>query len=153
LFFSLFQQLTPLSCFSSNPYPVILTPPTILLLSVNQAEYTPRRQALRNNMTEPEKKLWQILRGEQMGVKFRRQHSIGHYIADFYCSELKLVIEVDGDSHRSAEAQAYDTIRHDFMDSLGITTLRFTNDEVINHLEGIQQRLTQYLNNPEKPHG
>ncbi|MFM7220710.1 MAG: endonuclease domain-containing protein [Nodosilinea sp.] len=112
----------------------------------NKAEYKPRRQALRGKMTEPEKKLWQILRGQQMGVKFRRQHGIGHYIADFYCPELKLVIEVDGDSHKSAEAQVYDAIRHDFMASLGITTLRFTNDEVMNHIEGVHQHLTQYLN-------
>ena len=112
----------------------------------NKAEYKPRRQALRSNMTEPEEKLWQILRGKQMGVKFRRQHGIGHYIADFYCPELKLVIEVDGDSHSSADAQAYDAIRHDFMTSLGITTLRFTNDEVLQNIEGIHQHLTEYLN-------
>ncbi len=112
----------------------------------NKTEYKPRRQALRNNMTEPEKKLWQILRGKQMGVKFRRQHGIGYYIADFYCPELKLVIEVDGKSHESADAQSYDAIRHDFMVSVGITTLRFTNDEVMNHLDGVHQHLTQYLN-------
>ncbi|MFN9466016.1 MAG: endonuclease domain-containing protein [Pseudanabaena sp.] len=116
----------------------------------NKAEYKPRRQALRSNMTEPEEKLWQILRGKQMGVKFRRQHGIGHYIADFYCPELKLVIEVDGDSHRSADAQAYDTVRHDFMVSLGIITLRFTNDEVMHNIEGIHQHLTKYLNTVEK---
>jgi very-short-patch-repair endonuclease len=112
----------------------------------NKVEYKQRRQTLRSNMTEPEKKLWQILRDKQMGVKFRRQHGIGHYIADFYCPELKLVIEVDGESHGLAEAQAYDGIRHNFMDSLGITTLRFTNDEVMNNIEGVHQHLTQYLN-------
>jgi very-short-patch-repair endonuclease len=112
----------------------------------NKVEYKQRRQTLRSNMTEPEKKLWQILRGKQMGVKFRRQHGIGHYIADFYCPELKLLIEVDGESHGLAEAQAYDAIRHDFMHSLGITTLRFTNDEVMNNIEGVHQHLTQYLN-------
>jgi very-short-patch-repair endonuclease len=112
----------------------------------NKAEYKPRRQALRSNMTETEEKLWQILRGKQMGVKFRRQHGIGHYITDFYCPELKLVIEVDGDSHSSADAQTYDTIRHDFMASLGIITLRFTNDEVMQNIEGIHQHLTEYLN-------
>jgi very-short-patch-repair endonuclease len=104
-------------------------------------------------MTKPERKLWQMLRGKQMGVKFRRQHSIGHYIADFYCPELQLVIEVDGDSHRSTDAQAYDAIRDNFMASLGITTLRFTNDQVMNHLEDIHQHLTQYLNSMEKSHG
>ena len=112
----------------------------------NKAEYKPRRQALRGNMTETEEKLWQILRGKQMGVKFRRQHGIGHYITDFYCPELKLVIEVDGDSHSSADAQTYDAIRHDFMASLGIITLRFTNDEVMHNIEGIHQHLTEYLN-------
>jgi very-short-patch-repair endonuclease len=117
----------------------------------NKAEYKPRRQSLRNNMTEPEKKLWQILRGQQLGVKFRRQHGIGHYIADFYCPELKLVIEVDGDSHSSADAQAYDAKRTNFMKSLGITTLRFANDEVMNNLEGVHQYLTQYLSDVLPP--
>ena len=59
-------------------------------------------------MTEPEKRLWSILRNNQLGVKFRRQHGIGHYIVDFYCPELKLIIEVDGESHFSEDAQAYD---------------------------------------------
>ena len=52
----------------------------------NRPEYTQRRQKLRTNMTEPEKRLWKILRNGQMGVKFRRQHGIGFYIADFYGS-------------------------------------------------------------------
>lgn len=111
----------------------------------NKTEYTARRQTLRNNMTEPEKRLWQILRNQQMGVKFRRQHGIGHYIVDFYCPEQKLVIEVDGNSHYTDDAQHYDTVRADFMLALGITTMRFTNHDVMTSLDVIYQQITQQL--------
>lgn len=111
----------------------------------NKTEYTARRQTLRNNMTEPEKRLWQILRNQQMGVKFRRQHGIGHYIVDFYCPERKLVIEVDGDSHDTDDAQHYDTVRADFMLALGITTMRFTNHDVMTNLNHIYQQIAQQL--------
>ena len=111
----------------------------------NKTEYTARRQTLRNNMTEPEKRLWQILRNQQMGVKFRRQHGIGHYIVDFYCPERKLVIEVDGDSHYTDDAQHYDTVRADFMLALGITTMRFTNHDVMTNLNHIYQQIAHQL--------
>ncbi|MFN8673477.1 MAG: endonuclease domain-containing protein [Candidatus Sericytochromatia bacterium] len=105
----------------------------------NKPEYKERRQKLRNNMTEPEKKLWEILRNKQMGVKFRRQHGIGHYIADFYCTDLKMVIEVDGESHFSEEGIEYDKIRDDFMSSLGIITIRVKNNDIMKNIEGIHQ--------------
>lgn len=105
----------------------------------NKSEYKQRRQELRHNLTAPEKKLWQILRNNQMGIKFRRQHGIGHYIADFYCPELALVIEVDGDSHYSEAAQSYDKERDDFMLSLGIMPLRLKNDDVMKNIEGVHQ--------------
>ena len=111
----------------------------------NKSEYKQRRQELRRNMPEPERKLWQILRNQQMGVKFRRQHGIGHYIVDFSCPQLKLVIEVDGDSHCSEEAQGYDAVREGFMQSLGIMTIRFKNDEVMQHIEGVYQHLKNYI--------
>ena len=107
----------------------------------NHSKYKSRRQDLRNAMPEPEKKLWALLRKQKMGVKFRRQHGIGHYIVDFYCAELKLVIEVDGDSHFSEEAKMYDTIRDDFISSLGITTIRVKNDEVMKNIEGIFEKI------------
>ncbi len=65
----------------------------------NLHEIKGKRQDLRNCMTMPEKILWKWIRNEQLGYKFRRQHSIGKYIADFYCSELQLVVEVDGQIH------------------------------------------------------
>jgi len=111
----------------------------------NKTEYKQHRQALRQNMTEPEKRLWQILRNSQMGVKFRRQHGIGDYIADFYCPELKLVIEIDGDSHFSIEAQGYDKIRDDFMLSLNIETIRLKNDDVMQNIEGVYQYIKHQI--------
>jgi len=116
----------------------------------NRPEYTQRRQKLRTNMTEPEKRLWQILRNGQMGVKFRRQHGIGFYIADFYCVELQLVIEVDGESHSSDEAQAYDRARDEFMASLGIFTMRIPNGEVMNNLDGVHQRIKLYVDSRDR---
>jgi very-short-patch-repair endonuclease len=80
-----------------------------------------------------------------MGEKFRRQHGIGHYIVDFYCPALKLVIEVDGDSHFTEDAQRYDRERNKFMSSLGMTTLRFKNDEVMSNLEGVCQSIQQQI--------
>ena len=103
----------------------------------NKTRYKERRQELRHNLTEPEKRLWQILRNKQMGIKFRRQHGIGHYIADFYCPELKIIIEVDGNSHFSEDAQEYDKIRDDFMLSLGIITIRMTNNDVMENIERV----------------
>ena len=111
----------------------------------NKIEYKQRRQTLRNNMTEPEKRLWGILRNHQLGVKFRRQHGIGHYIVDFYCPELKLIIEVDGESHFSEDAQAYDKIRDKFMLELGLTTIRFSNHEVMTNIDGVCEYLQQHV--------
>ena len=112
----------------------------------NKSTYKSRRQALRKKMPEPEKKVWALLRNQRLGVKFRRQHGIGHYIADFYCSELKLVIEIDGESHHSEAAQQYDQQRDDYMQALGIKTIRFNNNEVMQNIEGLHEYLQQYLN-------
>ena len=71
--------------------------------------------------------------------------TIGHYIVDFYCTELKLVVEVDGDSHFSKAAQEYDNERDHFMLSLGIMTLRLKNDDVMNNIEGVCQCIKQSI--------
>jgi very-short-patch-repair endonuclease len=103
----------------------------------NRQKQKPQRQELRGNMPMPEKILWAQIRNQQLGVKFRRQHGIGRYIADFYCAELKLVIELDGDSHYQEGGQEYDQIRDAFMHALGLTVLRFTNRDVMNNLDGV----------------
>ena len=103
----------------------------------NKPSVKEKRKTLRNDMTKTEKILWQHLKGEQLGVKFRRQHSIGEYIADFYCPELKLVIEIDGDTHFTDDAIVYDKIRGNFFNSLEINVIRFTNEDVFKNIEGV----------------
>ena len=102
------------------------------------------RSQLRTNMPKPEEVLWQKIRRKQLGVKFRRQHGIGRYIVDFYCAELNLVIEIDGDSHFSDEGKEKDTIRDSFMETLGIKVLRFTNEEVMKQTESVLERIIQF---------
>ena len=101
-----------------------------------------RRRDLRVKQTEAEKILWQKLRNRQIdGFKFFRQYSIGKYIADFYCSELRLVIELDGSHHYEENVFEYDKIREEFMKSLDIITIRFNNLDVFKHLDEVMERV------------
>ncbi|WP_104046994.1 endonuclease domain-containing protein [Vibrio jasicida] len=102
------------------------------------------RSQLRSNMPKPEEVLWHKIRRKQLGVKFRRQHGIGRYIVDFYCAELSLVIEIDGDSHFSTEGKEKDTKRDAFIEALGIKVLRFTNEEVMKQTESVLERIIQF---------
>lgn len=104
----------------------------------NSKSLLEHRKNLRNNMTEPEKKLWFFLRGKQFfGYKFRRQESFGEFIVDFYCKELKLVIEIDGDSHYLNNYDLYDKQRDCYLENLKLKVLRFTNDQVMKNIEGV----------------
>lgn len=109
------------------------------------------RKELRKNITEPEKILWQKIRNKSLGTKFRRQHGIGRYIVDFYCQEFSLVIELDGDNHFTEEAQDYDRQRDLFMQSLGIETLRFTNQDVMKNIEGVLLIVLEKINLKKTP--
>ena len=101
-----------------------------------------RRRDLRVKQTEAEKILWQKLRSRQInGFKFFRQYSIGKYIADFYCSELRLVIELDGSHHYEENVFEYDKIREEFMKSLDIQTIRFNNLDVFKSLDEVMERV------------
>ncbi|OGO17903.1 MAG: hypothetical protein A2Z15_00825 [Chloroflexi bacterium RBG_16_50_11] len=93
----------------------------------------------RHEPTEAENMLWQRLRRHQLrGLSFRRQHSIGQFIVDFYCKKAKLVIEVDGLIHQYQEEE--DSIRQQYLESLELKVLRFSNDTVLNNVdEAIKQ--------------
>ncbi len=78
-----------------------------------------------------------------MGFKFHRQHSIDYYIADFYCAEKKLVIEVDGSQH--AEHEEYDAERTRHFENLHLRVLRFWNNEINNNLQGVLLKIEEYL--------
>ncbi|NTS40719.1 endonuclease domain-containing protein [Flavisolibacter sp. BT320] len=108
-------------------------------------------KALRKKPTAAEDALWQELRNRKLqGWKFRRQHPVSHYIADFYCNKKNLVIEVDGSVHDTKEAKAYDEARTKDLESMHIQVLRFTNSEVENAMPAVLKRITDYLNNQEK---
>ena len=96
-----------------------------------------KRRILKKEMTNAELILWEKLRRDQLGVRFKRQYGIGEYIVDFYCSKLKLVIEVDGSRHFTENGLEYDRIREEFMKGLGIKTIRFENKEVEEDIEGV----------------
>ena len=104
-----------------------------------------RARELRKEMTSAEKNLWQQLCSRQLGVKFRKQHPIGPYITDFYARDVGLIIEVDGDTHFTPEAEAYDSVRTDYLHQLGLTVLRFTNLEIFQHLDGVLSQIHQVI--------
>ena len=95
----------------------------------NRAE-TSKRQKLRAEMPVAERLLWKHLRNEALGVKFRRQVSVGKYVLDFYCPTLHMAIEVDGESHAGEAAQEYDEVRQNEIESLGVRFIRVSNEDV-----------------------
>jgi very-short-patch-repair endonuclease len=99
---------------------------------------------LRRDMTGAERKLWTCLRGEQLDVKFRRQHPFGNYILDFVCLDRKLVVEVDGSQHM--DEIACDEERSQKLRDAGFTVLRFWNNEVLNETEAVVQTIWDALN-------
>jgi very-short-patch-repair endonuclease len=107
-------------------------------------ETTAKARSLRTEMTYAERLLWQVLRHNQLNEhRFRRQHPIGQYIADFACIELKLVIELDGGQHQ--DQIAYDEHRTASMKAQGWRVLRFWNNDVLNNLDGVLTIITENL--------
>ncbi len=104
-----------------------------------------KAQELRNNMTWPEKNIWyQVLSGDKLDwFRFIRQKPLLDYVVDFYCDELALVIEIDGESHIGQEE--YDKRRSQELGEVGITVIRFTNDEVLQNLEWVKESLEQQI--------
>ena len=99
---------------------------------------TARARRLRSNLTEAERKLWYALRREQIGgLSFRRQHPMGRYVLDFYCSALGLAVEVDGGHHTDATFQAQDDRRTRWLNAKGVLVLRFWNNDVLGNLAGV----------------
>ncbi|WP_277881758.1 DUF559 domain-containing protein [Dolichospermum sp. FACHB-1091] len=107
----------------------------------------PLARQMRTEATLAEKQLWQRLKNKQLlGFKFRRQQVIDRFIVDFYCHEVKLVIEVDGEIHNYTQVE--DAIREEFLESLGLRVVRFKNEDVLFRIEGVLEEIVQWL----KPH-
>ena len=107
-----------------------------------------KAQFLRRNETIAEKLLWEKLRNNQLGgLKFRRQHPVNIYIADFYCHKFKLIIELDGDYHNQEEQKQKDEVRTEVLRLNGLKIIRFKNEEVE---QDINQVLTTIKNKIEQ---
>ena len=103
------------------------------------------RRGLRTTATPAEITLWQYLKRSQVGgLKFRRQHSIGAYILDFYCPEIKLDIELDGDVHDAPLSYEHDMIRTNYLNQQGISVLRYHNDVVFKNVQGIIESVLHF---------
>ena len=99
----------------------------------------------RKPMTPAEDKLWQELKGNKLGIHFRRQHVIGMYIADFVSLKNHLVIEVDGEYHRTSEQQLVDQYRTDYLKGKGYRVIRFTNHQVLTDMESVMSIIIKSL--------
>lgn len=103
-------------------------------------------EQMRYAPTEAEQKVWEILKAEPfLKYKFRRQHPIARYIADFYSHSLKLVIEIDGSIHEMLEQKEYDAFRDEDMLAMEISVLRLTNEEVLNESEEVVRKIESYI--------
>jgi very-short-patch-repair endonuclease len=112
----------------------------------NRIELKTFRKSLRNNSTLAEAILWKHIKGRQLnGRKFRRQHSIGSYILDFYCPEEKLAIELDGAHHFTPEGLAHDEKRTHYLNSLNIKVLRFENDLILHNTPFVLAEIKKHL--------
>ena len=102
----------------------------------NRQELKDNRKNLRSNLTPAEIRLWKCLQSKKLdGKKFRRQHSVGNYIVDFYCPEQRIAIELDGDIHFNPVNEQYDFKRDEYLKSLGIEVLRFKNSDVFEKID------------------
>ena len=103
-----------------------------------------RRRELRAQLTQAEATLWRQLQRRQLaGRKFRRQHSVGPYVLDFYCPEAKLAVELDGAAHDHERAFRRDALRTAYLAAAGIRLVRFENRDVVRNLEGVLAAIKQ----------
>ena len=108
----------------------------------NAKDVKTRSRALRRTPTAAEEKLWYLLRKRRhFALKFRRQHPIGSYVADFYCHELKLIVELDGPVHEEEFQRAHDENRDANLLAEGYTIFRFTNEEIFQDAESVLDRI------------
>ena len=98
-------------------------------------------ETLRRDMTVTEKIIWEHVCKSRLGVRIRRQHPVWKFIADFYCHELKLIIEIDGGIHLCSERKDYDISRDVILKEFGIEIIRFTNEEVMEKTEWVMSEI------------
>ena len=112
-----------------------MVPPSIIV----KARY------LRKESTKSEEMLWRALRGNKLGMRFRRQHPFDMFVIDFYAPSIKLAIELDGSSHNLKENKEYDEMRTDYLESKYLHVLRFWNSEVENNLDKVLDKIKKEI--------
>ena len=118
----------------------------------NSPSLKENRKQLRTQCSEPEKRLWYVLRNRALdGLKFRRQQGIGPFIVDFYRHEKSVVIEVDGDSHFTQAGMEADRTRDGYLTTHGLRVIRVTNTDVMRNLEGTIEWIRLQIHNPTPP--
>jgi len=111
-----------------------------------------RARGLRKTLTAAEQCLWEALRGHRLsGLKFRRQFPEGCFVLDFYCQQLKLVVELDGGIHSEPQQMAHDENRDAYLKSLGCTILRFPNESIFSNLAVVLEKITQTAKSLSSP--
>ena len=113
--------------------------PSLYHLLKEHAEYN------RKHPTEAESLLWQYLQADALGESFKRQHIIGDYIADFVCLSVKLIIELDGGYHYTADQQQNDKQRTEWLESRGYRVIRFTNEELFRNINKVLETIKEKL--------
>jgi len=109
-------------------------------------EIVKRAKQLRKTMTPAEKKLWKHLRNRQLhNLKFRRQHPIQYYIADFYCHEVRLVIELDGGIHKRKDVKEHDENRQAEIERFDLQVLRINNEQVMEDVDSVLNEIRKFL--------
>jgi very-short-patch-repair endonuclease len=117
----------------------------------NNPDLKNRRRDLRKKQTDAEKTFWFHVRNRRFhGMRFFRQYSVGPYILDFYCPEIKTAIELDGGQHNEPEGKSSDIVRTEYLKSMGINVLRFWNHEVLLEIEGVLTKMEEMCN-PSRP--
>ena len=112
----------------------------------NMTALRDNRKKLRNSLTPAEAKLWTLLKNSRLeNRKFRRQHSVGPYVLDFYCPAEKLCIELDGEGHCNEASFEYDSARTEYLNSLNIRVLRFENKNVFENAEGVLEEIRRNI--------
>jgi very-short-patch-repair endonuclease len=118
-----------------------------------------RAKALRKHMTTAERKLWSLVRRNQLGFHFRRQAPLGPFIVDFYCPAAKLVLEPDGIHHDLSDEKDYDKLREEHLKARGLKVVRFKNNEILRNVANVLAEIQAQIEsstackNKDNPHG
>ena len=107
----------------------------------NPDKLTEFRKKLRSNTTKSERILWHFIKNSQLGFKFRRQHGIGNYIVDFYCPELRLVVEIDGLTHADERVFENDDKRQKYLESWGLIVRRYGAEQIFKNIKQVLEDL------------